>query len=209
MLDQRSKEWFEMRKGRFTASDIVRLLGKEGLKRTNDSIDSFAFEKAVEVVYGLDEDDTLISFDMQRGIDLEPLAFSKFKELKQLDFIDVSNCIFFPYGEHAGASPDGLVGNNSVLEIKAPRRNKFFKYVANGINEVEKKYIAQMQMQMLSTKSDKAYFFNYLLENGKEYYHEIIISRDEKMIDLIKSRIEIATNLKLDYINKLIKNRQF
>lgn len=209
MLEQRSSEWFEMRKGRFTASDISRLLGKETLKKTKDSIDNFAFEKALEVVYGLDEDDDLVSFDMQRGIDLEPLAFNKFKELKSLEFIDVNNCIFFPFGSSAGASPDGLVGMDSILEIKAPRRNKFFKLVANGINVVDFKYIAQMQMQMLCTNSKKAYFFNYLIENGKEYWHEIIIERDECMIDLIKERIKLANEIKLNYISKLIENKQY
>lgn len=208
-MEQRSDEWFEMRKGRFTASDISRLLGKETLAKTKQSIDTFAFEKAVEIVFGLNEDDNLVSFDMQRGIDLEPLAFNKFKEIKELEFIDVKQCVFFPNGEHAGASPDGLVGDDAILEIKCPRRNKFFKIVANGINEVDNKYIAQMQMQMLATKSKRAHFFNYLLENNKEYHHEIIIDRDEDMIDLIKARINMATEIKLDYITKLALNKQW
>lgn len=207
---QRSDEWFEIRKGRFTASDIVRLLGKETLKSTKQSIDSYAFEKAVEVVYGLeDTEDEFLSKDLQRGIEQEPLAFDKFKELKQLDFLDVKECVFFPYGEHAGASPDGLVDDDAILEIKCPRRNKFYKILANGESEIDFKYIAQMQHQMLCTKSKRAHFFNYLIDNGKEYWHEIIIERDEEMIDLIKERIKQATEIKKDYIKKLINNKQF
>ena len=208
-MEQRSEQWFEMRKGRFTASDIVRLLGKETLAKTKQSIDTFAFEKAIETVYGLDEEDDFISFDMQRGIDQEPLAFAKFKSIKELDFLKVEECVFFPFGEHAGASPDGLVGNDAILEIKNPRRAKFFKTVANGISEVEPKYIAQMQMQMLCTNSDKGYFFNYLIDNGKEYWHEIEVERDEEMIELIKERIVIATKIKLEYIEKLNNNKQY
>lgn len=45
---QRSLDWFKIRESRFTASDIIRLLGKEGLKMTNQSIELYAFEKAVE-----------------------------------------------------------------------------------------------------------------------------------------------------------------
>lgn len=206
---QRSDEWFEMRKGRFTASDIVRLLGKDGLKMTSQSIESFAFEKAVEILYGIDEEESFISFDMQRGIDQEPLAFQKFKDIKELEFIDVQECSFFPYGEHAGASPDGLVGKNAVLEIKNPRRVKFFKQIVDSVDDIDSKYIAQMQMQMLCTNSEKCYFFNYLIDNGKEYWHEILINRDEAMIDLIKKRIEIATDLKLDFIEKLKINKQW
>ncbi len=207
-MEQRSNEWFSMREGRFTASDISRLLGKEGLKMTNQSIDTFAFEKAVEVVFGRDEEE-IISFDMQRGVELEPLAFAKFKSIKELEFIDVQECVFFPFGEHAGASPDGLVGKDAILEIKCPRRNKFFNIVANGIDVVDAKYIAQMNMQINCTNSKRAHFFNYFLENGIEYWHEIIIERDEAMIDLIKERIILATEIKLDYINKLNKNKQF
>lgn len=205
---QRSDEWFKIREGRFTASEIHRLLGKEGLARTKQSIDSFAFEKAVETVYGR-EDIELNSFDIQRGVTLEPLAFKLFKELKECEFLETKETGFHIYGKNAGASPDGLVSDNSNLEIKCPRRNKFFKIVANGFSEIDNKYIAQMQMQMLSTNTEKTYFLNYHLENSLEYWHILEVQRDEKMIDLIKKRIEVATEIKLNYIKKLNNNRQF
>lgn len=205
---QRSEEWFKIKDGRFSASDIVRLLGKEGLKRTNDSIDNYAFEKAVQVVYGREEEPEYLPEDLKRGIEQEPLAFDRFKSIKELDFMQVEECFFFPFGDHAGASPDGLVNKDAILEIKCPRRNKFFKYVANGAKEIDSKYIAQMQMQMLCTNSIRAHFFNYLIDNGKEYWYEIIIERDEVMIQLIKDRLKIATKIKLDYIEKLRNNIQ-
>jgi len=208
MIEQRSEDWFKMREGRFTASDIVRLLGKEGLKTTNKSIDTFAFEKAVEKVYGRD-DVNVVSFDMQRGVEQEPLAFDLFKRLKEYEFIDVKNCSFFPFGDNAGASPDGLVGDDSVLEIKCPRRLKFFKLVANGYDEIDSKYIAQMQMQMLCTNSKRCHFFNYYLEDGIEYWHEIIVERDDVIINLIKDRLKTAESIKNKYINKLTNNSQF
>lgn len=205
---QRSKEWFKVREGRFTASEIHRLLGKEGLARTRQSIDSFAFEKAVETLYGYEELE-INSFDIQRGITLEPLAFKLFKELKECEFLETKETGFYKYGKNAGASPDGLVSDNSNLEIKCPRRNKFFKIVANGFDEIDAKYKAQVQMQMLATKTEKTYFLNYHLENNLEHWHIINVQRDEKTIDLIKKRIEIATDIKLDYIEKINKNRQF
>lgn len=205
---QRTDEWYQSRLGRFTASDIYRLLGKETLKTTKQSIDTFAFEKAVETVFGKDEEN-IISFDMQRGIDLEPIAFERFKELKSYDFLDVKEVGFIKYKKHAGSSPDGLVSDNSNLEIKCPRRNKFFKIVANGVSEIDFKYIAQMQMQMLSLNSHQTHFFNFYIEKGIEYWHELIINRDEEMINLIDKRIEIATEIKLDYIEKIKQNQQW
>lgn len=205
---QRTNEWFKIREGRFTASKISRLLGKESLAKTKQSIDTYAFEKAIETLYGREEEG-YISEDMQRGINQEPLAFNIFKELKSYEFIDVNETGFHVFGKHAGASPDGLTSNNSNLEIKCPRRNKFFKIVANGIIEVDKTYFAQMQMQMLCTKTEQSYFLNYYLENNIQHWHEIIIERDEVMIDLIKERVIMATEIKLEYIEKIKKNQQW
>lgn len=205
---QRSKEWFEARRGRFTASNIHRLLGKESLKKTKQSIETYAFEKAVEYLYGIEEEPEFLSKDLERGIKLEPMAFNRFKELKGFEFIDVKESTFIPFGEHSGASPDGCVSDNSNLEIKCPRRNKFFKIIANGNIEIPLQYHAQMQMQMLCSNTEKTYFFNYYIENGIEYWHELIVDRDEGMINLIKDRIEKATVIKLDFIEKINRNIQ-
>lgn len=131
---QRSDEWFDARKGRFTASNIHKLLGVRGLGQTGES---YIFEKATEEIYGLDEEDNFTSFDMQRGITLEPLAFRKFKEIKEFEFLEVKETTFFPYGLDAGASPDGLVGENAILEIKCPRPTKFFSLVAKGYDAID------------------------------------------------------------------------
>ena len=160
----------------------------------------------MEQLYG-EMEESFISYDMQRGIDLEPLAFAKFKEIKELEFIEVLNCGFFEYENEAGASPDGLVGNDAILEIKCPRSNTFFKLVAT--NEIDSKYYAQMQMQMLATNRNRAHFFNYLVHEGTEYYHEIIVERDESMIEKIKERLKEAIEIKIEYINKLNNNKQW
>ena len=62
---------------------------------------------------------------------------------------------------------------------------------------------------MLCTNSVKAYFFNYIIFNGKEMWHEIEVERDEKMIDLIKERIEQGIKIKQDFVEYLITNKQF
>ena len=206
MSEQRSKEWHEVRLGRFTASDISNLLGVKGLGETGKT---HAFNKAVEIVFGRNEEDDFVSFDMRRGIDLEPFAFRKFKELKYLGFIDVSEAYFYPYGDNAGASPDGNVGKDAVVEIKCPRPNKFFGLVAKGFEEIDSKYIDQMQMQMLCSNSIQCHFFNYLIFNGIEMWHEIIVPRDENRIELIKTRIQEATIIRDEYVKQLINNKQF
>ena len=199
--EQRSQEWFDERAGKFTASRISELLGIKALGLTGEG---YAMEMAVEEVFGREEND-FISYDMQRGIDLEPLAFNHFKEKKALEFIDVQNCGFFKYCENSGASPDGLVGDDAILEIKCPTRKTFFKLKLT--NEIDSKYFAQMQMQMLSTNRNKAHFFNYLIIDGEEHTHEIIVYRCETTIEKIKSRIEEAVSIKNEFIEKLNQSK--
>ncbi len=203
MLEQRSNEWFDIRLGRFTASEIYKLMGVKGLGETGKT---YAIEKAIEVISGRNEDE-IISQDLKRGIELESLAFNKFKEIKFYEFLNVENTSFFEFGEHSGASPDGLVSNNSTLEIKCPRDLKFFKIVADG--KIDDNYIWQMQHQMLCAEKEQTYFFNYILNKGKEYWHEIVIPRDENKIDLIKERLSEAIEIKLNYIEKITANKQW
>lgn len=200
-MEQRSKEWFDARSGRFTASRISDLLGVKGFGKMGDT---YAYDCAVETVFGPEEEEEkFISWDIKRGVELEPLAFKKFKEIMELEFITVEEATFFPYGEHAGASPDGLVGQQAVLEIKCPRVKKFMRISLEGISAVDPYYIDQMQMQMLCTNSEKAYFFNYLIINNKEYSNTIEVWRDEKRIDFIKERLNQAIDLKLNYVEQL------
>lgn len=205
MNSQRSEEWFKMRLGRFTASRISELLGIKGLGLTGEN---YAFEKACELVFGEDENDSFITYDMQRGIDLEPLAFRKFQELKGMNFIDVTNAYFFPYKDYAGASPDGLYFE-SCLEIKCPKPTKFFKLVAKGYEEIDKNYIDQMQMQMMCSNSKQCSFFNYIIFNNVEMWHEIVVPRDEKRIELIKERLLEAVSLRDEYVQYLLNEKQF
>jgi len=197
--EQRSEEWFKDRYGKFTASQIHKILGVRGLGQTGET---YAVEKAIETLYGQVEEN-MQSWDMKRGIELEPIAFAKFKEL----YPETVESYMFPYGEHAGASPDGVVGTEAVLEIKCPRAVKFFKLVADG--NIDKEYVAQMQMQMMCSNSKRAYFFNYVQVDGREYHHTIIVERDDAFIDLMKVRLAEAIKIKEAYIVKLLKNAQY
>ena len=205
-MKQRSKEWFDSRKGRFTGSSIHKIMGIKGLGKTGET---HAFEKAIEIVFGKNEDEQFTSFDMQRGIDLEPVAFNKFKEIKGLDFVEVEECSFFAFGDNSGASPDGLVGKDAVLEIKCPKSEKFFNLVAKGEEAIDKEYMFQMQCEMMVTNSNKAYFMNFLIHNGVEMHHIIEVERDEEIIAKMQERIAEATILRDEYVNQLNNNKQF
>lgn len=202
-IQQRTDDWFELRKGKFTASKADNLLGKLTLKRTKDKIEHYAQIKAGELYFGLSQEENYISKDMQRGIDLEPLAFGKFQDRMRNDFLDAFESEFVIINEHAGASPDGLVSNGDNLEIKCPTIETFNKLVLT--EEINPKYFAQMQMQMLATNAEKTHFYNYVIHNGKEIDYSIEVPRCEETISLLKERIEYATELKNEYYNTLVK----
>lgn len=200
---QRSDEWNEQRKGKFTASEVYKLMGIKALGETGKG---YVFDKAIEELYG-ETEETFVSYDMQRGIELEPLAFAKFQELKDSEFLQVETCGFFNFGEDAGASPDGLVGEDAILEIKCPKPSTFFKLVAT--NEIKDQYLYQMQLQMMATNRNKAHFFNYCIIDGIEYWHEIIVTKDDVICDKMENRIKEASELKQEYINNLNNNKQW
>lgn len=203
-IEQRSKEWFDERKGRFTGSQISKLMGVKGLGKTGES---YIFEVVYKSLFE-DLEEEYTSYEMDRGTELEPLAFEKLREILGKKFISIEKCGFIKYGEYSGSSPDGLTSNNAVIEIKCPKANTFFNVVRT--NFINPDYYDQMQMEMLSTNRDKAYYFNYFVDLfGQEYWHLIEVKRDEKRIELIKERLNQAIELAKTYETELLTNKQF
>ena len=199
-MEQRSAEWYKIRAGKVTASNVSSILGNLNHKKCQDSIDNMALEKAIESVHGMLESD-FVSYDMQRGIDMEPSAFKALQHILAKDFVTLSKVGFAEISEHSGASPDGLASDGSNCEIKCPTAKNFFKLKIT--NEILPSYYAQMQKQMLCTNAKKTYFFNYCIHLGVEHSHLIIVERDEEMISTILEREAIVIAKKLDYIKKL------
>ena len=225
---QRSPEWFQSRKKKFTASEIVRLCSDGSRKMTDEEIEqhkienpksrktttwyvpdglkTYALEKAIE--HFLDpEEDSFLSQAVQDGKEREPLAFEKFKNNKALEFLEVQEAEFVTNDPNSGSSPDGVVSDNSVLEIKCPNKTTFFKVVL--FDFIDQKYFFQMQKQMKDTGSKQCYYFVYYIQDGEEFWHEIIVPRCEETITLIEERIIIASELRDEYIQSIYKKAQW
>lgn len=205
-MEQRTEEWFNQRSGRFTASVVSKLMGKAGLGDTGKTL---AFEKACEIVFGRDPEWDVDTWDMRRGVEQEPEAFELFASMKAKQFITVEKAFFFPLGSNSGSSPDGLVGKDAILEIKAPRPDKVFRIIKNGVSALDKSWIDQVQLSMKCTNSERCHFFVYCIWQGKPIWHELIIEKDEKHIELILERIEEAVVLRDQYVEELRNKIQF
>lgn len=227
-ISQRSPEWHKQRAKKFTASKIIALCADGSRKMTEeeliqykidnpksrktttwdipDGLKTYALDKAID--YFVDpEEDAYLSAAVEEGKEREPLAFEKFRSKKALEFLEVYEAEFICKDGHSGSSPDGIVSNNSVLEIKCPNKTTFFCVVLT--NEIDKKYFFQMQKQMKDTGAQQCYYFVYYIQDGEEYWHEIIVPRCEETIALIEERILIAVALRDEYVETIKRNAQW
>lgn len=202
-MEQRSDEWFNQRLGRFTASTIHELL------TTPAAFEKECFKKACEIVFGRDEYWDVESWDMKRGNTLEPEAIECFTGIMARKFVKVEPCFFFPYESDGGASPDSLVGNDATLQVKCPRPEKLFNLIKEGIKAIDKNYISQMNMEMLSTNSTHVHFFNYAIWKGSPIHHTIIIEPDKEIQEKIIEVIPKAAKLRDQLVEQLKNNVQF
>lgn len=226
-VTQRSEDWFELRNGRFTSSKISALLSTGKRPMTDEELAiykeenpksrvtttecigeaffTYCFEVAENAVFGRAEEDMFDTFDMVRGQNLEPVIFRAFKQQKELEFLDVVESGFFINGDYEGGSPDGLVSDDSVLEIKAPRRSKFFRIVRDGIDALDKEWIIQAQHQMRVTGRSKCYFVVGYLHETKILTHTIEILIDDEIQKLFDERLPYAIEVMNEYKQYLIE----
>lgn len=227
-IQQRSPEWHKQRAKKFTASKIISLCADGSRKMTEEELaqhkidfpkskktttwditeglKTYALEKAIDFFVD-PEEDLYLSSAVEEGKEREPLAFEKFKSLKALEFLEVEEAEFISNDGNSGSSPDGKVSNNSVYEAKCPNKTTFFKVVLT--NEIDKKHFFQMQKQMKDTGTNQCYYFVYYIQDGEEYWHEIIVPRCNTTIELIEERILIAVKLRDEYVETIRKNAQW
>lgn len=135
-VTQGTPEWFQLRKGKMTASHAQEIgnCGK-GLETYCYTIIAEKFSSNVE---------TYSNEHTERGKELEGQARSLY-ELETGS--TVQEIGFFELNEYVGASPDGIVGEG-LIEIKCHNDVKHTRLICGGEQEIESSYIWQMQMQM-------------------------------------------------------------
>jgi len=143
-IEQRTDDWYAARLGKVTASSLYKVLAKTktgyGADRGN-----YMTQLVLERVTGT-KADSYTNAAMQWGIDQEPFARAAYEASRGV-MVDEVGFIPHPTIEAAGASPDGLVGDDGMVEIKCPDSKTALEcWLAE--NPVESKYFAQMQWQM-------------------------------------------------------------
>lgn len=141
---QQTPEWYAARLGKVTASSVHKVLARTktgyGADRAN-----YLTQLVLERVTGT-KADSYTNAAMQWGIDQEPFARAAYEAAKGL-LVDEVGFVQHPTIAMAGASPDGLVGNDGMVEIKCPDSKTALECWLSE-DPVESKYFAQMQWQM-------------------------------------------------------------
>ena len=181
-FEQRTEDWYNIRKGKMTASNAETIIAN------GKGLETYIYNLMAEY-YSSAEKENYINADMQRGIDLEPEARLEFEFYTDLDVQEVG---FIEYNEFIGVSPDGLIGDDGLIEIKCPNDSIYFKLLLS--NNIKPEYIAQMQMQMYVTDRQYCYFVSYNPNFEKSLYIKKI-NRDEEMIEKLKKGLERGTQL--------------
>ena len=191
--------------GKFTSSRISDLMGIKGIGKTGES---YAKTKAIELFTG-SFDEGFSNLDTARGLELEPYAFNKAKEIFALELKKVYESRIIQYDSNNASTPDGFINEDTVLEIKCPRQGKVLDFIAEGVSALDKNWIDQVQHQMMCSKRDYAVIFLYCIINGDEVYHYDTINRDDLRIQLMIERVGEAANFRDNYLTRINNNKKF
>jgi len=144
MDEQRTEDWFAARLGKVTASRVADVLArtKTGYSASRAN---YLTQLVLERVTGT-KSEGFTSAAMQWGIDQEPFARAAYEASKGV-LVDEVGFIPHPTIEASGASPDGLVGDDGMVEIKCPDSKTALECWLSA-DPVESKYFTQMQWQM-------------------------------------------------------------
>ncbi|WP_375663144.1 lambda exonuclease family protein [Bartonella sp. CL266QHHD] len=189
-MEQRTAEWFQARLGKVTASNIYSVLSKttKGLptSKYEDYKIKLITERLTREISPYYETE-----DMRWGIEHEDDA------LREYGFIydaDITKCGFIqhPTIEMAGASPDGLIGEDGLIEVKCPRSVTHMRFCIG--DEIKPEYHAQMQFQMACTERKWCDFVSYDPRFTGEFFHLRMkvkrILRDDQQIEQINQAVE-------------------
>lgn len=146
-MEQRSSEWFAARLGCVTASKVKDVMAKGRGGAPSAARTNYMMQLLCERLTGRQEEG-FTSAAMQRGTELEPLARDAYELFAEGDVVE-TGFVLHPSIKGFGASPDGLVGDVGLLEIKCPNTATHIATMQSGRHDPA--YEWQMLAQMACT----------------------------------------------------------
>lgn len=193
-FEQRSPEWYEIRKGLMTASK------SSTIATAGTGLETYILEIMAEY-YSTAPKEMYFNDDMKRGVELEPEARLVY-ELENK--VTVEQVGFVVYNEYFGCSPDGLVESDGLVEFKCPNDKNYLELLLSG--KIKPEYIGQMQGQMLGTSREWCDFAAY----NPNFDQNIWIKRvykDDTYQEKLRAGINKGGNL-IEEIKSKLKPKQ-
>jgi putative phage-type endonuclease len=178
MITQRSDEWFEQRRGLATSSNFDKVMAGKATIARRQYIADIAYERLTGKVR-----ESYQNRDMERGTELENLARLRYEMttgnlVKEAEFVKHE---LLP----AGASPDGLIGQDGLLEVKCPRLHNHLYTLRAG--KVPPEYKWQVVGQQMITQRSWTDFVSFTDElSGAASLAIVRFERDEDLIEQLE-----------------------
>lgn len=153
---QGSEEWFAIRCGKVTASRVADVIAKTK-SGPSASRKNYLAELVAERLTGQSAGG-FTNAAMQWGTDMEPEARAAYSFYRDVDVQEIG-FVVHPNLKDAGASPDGLVGEDGLVEFKCPNTATHIETLLT--EKVPAKYVTQMMWQMACTGRDWCDFVSY------------------------------------------------
>ncbi|WP_027503321.1 lambda exonuclease family protein [Rhodococcus sp. UNC363MFTsu5.1] len=182
-ITQGTDEWHDQRRGIVTASAVGKLVTAKTLQTaSNTESRGLTALLAAERITGW-TDPTYISDDMLRGIEDEPLARDVYAE-HYAPVTETGFMIREDQGVKIGYSPDGLVGDDGLIEIKSRRQKIHLETILSGHPPIEN--MPQLQCGLLVSGRDWIDYVSYC--GGMPLWVKRVFP-DQRWFDAINSAV--------------------
>jgi len=200
-IQQNTDEWVEIKIGKFSASIANELLMDKSNKGYIALINRIVEERITGEV--CENNQFKGNWATNRGHELEPIARVDY-ELRNLQAVKIVGVV--EHNEWVLCSPDGIINDNALHQIKCPifsTQKEYLTKLALGKSPIDSKYYKQLQFELFVTQRDVNVFTSF---HPKLKAIDIDIKRDDDLIQQIGDRIEeakIEVNLEIERIMNL------
>lgn len=189
-LIQGSPEWLAIRAGKVTASRVADVIAKTKTG-VSASRAKYAGELIAERLTGVPAE-RYTNGAMAWGTEQEPNARKAYEFYRDTDVVEVG-FVLHPVIGDSGASPDGLVDVDGLLEIKCPETHTHIETLLS--KAVPSKYVTQMQWQMACTGRKWCDFvsFDPRLPESMQFFCQRV-NRDDALIRELETEVVAFLN---------------
>ena len=196
MMEQRTEEWFAARLGKVTASKVAAVLAKKDSATRADYLTDLVLERLTGKQQEFYQNEA-----MQWGTDTEPQARMAY-EAQTSTLVDELGFIDHPTIANFGCSPDGVIGEDGLIEIKCPNSKTHLSTLLSG--KAPTKYIPQMQTQMAVMNRQWCDFVSFDPRLPEDLQLFVVrVNRDNEYIAKLEEEVVVFLDEVNETVNKL------